>query len=180
MVADDLLVQDFKGAKWLLLSGYCFYGKHLLQRAIELAAEAGIKVALDLASFEIVQSFKQELKGVLESGRVHCCFCNEVWAGLVCLWHAACLQLDTTAWLAALPYQAALPATQPVAWVEHLKAMHEPAWCFLVAFLQADRHDRICWKHLQEKPCDAMFGTTEISALSAAAVSNTRKQQQAS
>ncbi|DBA76000.1 TPA: hypothetical protein ACH3X2_008930 [Trebouxia sp. C0005] len=77
MAADDLSIQDFSGAKWLLLSGYCFYGKHLLQRAIELAAEAKMKVALDLASFEIVQSFKQELKGVLESGRVHCCFCNE-------------------------------------------------------------------------------------------------------
>ncbi|KAL0055474.1 hypothetical protein WJX82_000862 [Trebouxia sp. C0006] len=77
MVADDLSVQDFSGAKWLLLSGYCFYGKQLLQRAIELAAEAKVKVALDLASFEIVQSFKQELQDVLEGGRVHCCFCNE-------------------------------------------------------------------------------------------------------
>ena len=93
MVADDLSVQDFNGAKWLLLSGYCFYGKHLLQRAIELAAEARVKVALDLASFEIVQSFKQELKDVLEGGRVHCCFCNEVLV-LVCLSHSACLQLE--------------------------------------------------------------------------------------
>ncbi len=91
MVADDLSVQDFKGAKWLLLSGYCFYGKHLLQRAIKLAAEAKVKVALDLASFEIVQSFKQELKDVLESGRVHCCFCNEVWVSLL----ATCCLLAT-------------------------------------------------------------------------------------
>lgn len=91
MVADDLSVQDFSGAKWLLLSGYCFYGKQLLQRAIELAAEAKVKVALDLASFEIVQSFKQELQDVLESGRVHCCFCNEVWVGLL----ATCCLLAT-------------------------------------------------------------------------------------
>ena len=78
MGADDLSVTDFRGAKWLLLSGYCFYGPNLLQRAVELASEAGVKVALDLASFEIVQSFKTQLRQVLESGSIHCCFCNEV------------------------------------------------------------------------------------------------------
>ena len=78
MTADDLSVQDFRDAKWLLLSGYCLYGQNLLQRAVELASQAGVKVALDLASFEIVQSFKPQLRKILESGKVHCCFCNEV------------------------------------------------------------------------------------------------------
>ena len=78
MGADDLSVDDFKGAKWLLLSGYCCYGDNLLQRALELASQAGVKVALDLASFEIVQSFKPELRRILEGRQVHCCFCNEV------------------------------------------------------------------------------------------------------
>ena len=78
MGADDLSVEDFKGAKWLLLSGYCFYGQNLLQRAVKLASQAGVKVALDLASFEIVQSFKLQLREILERGKVHCCFCNEV------------------------------------------------------------------------------------------------------
>lgn len=78
MRANDLSVQDFRGAKWLLLSGYCFYGQNLLQRAVELASQAGVKVALDLASFEVVQSFKPQLRKILESGKVHCCFCNEV------------------------------------------------------------------------------------------------------
>ncbi|KAL3140309.1 hypothetical protein ABBQ38_004574 [Trebouxia sp. C0009 RCD-2024] len=77
MGADDLSVDDFKGAKWLLLSGYCCYGGNLLQRAVDLAAQAGVKVALDLASFEIVQSFKPELRKILEARQVHCCFCNE-------------------------------------------------------------------------------------------------------
>lgn len=96
MVADDLSVQDLKGVKWLLLSGYCFYGKNLLQRAIELAAEANVKVALDLASFEVVQTFKQDLKDVLESGRIHCCFCNEVPDNTSLLPHCM-LQLHTFA-----------------------------------------------------------------------------------
>ena len=78
MGADDLSVEDFKGAKWLLLSGYCCYGENLLQRAVEVATQAGVKVALDLASFEIVQSFKPELRRILEGRQVHCCFCNEV------------------------------------------------------------------------------------------------------
>lgn len=96
MVADDLSVQDLNGVKWLLLSGYCFYGKNLLQRAIELAAEANVKVALDLASFEVVQGFKQDLKDVLESGRIHCCFCNEVPDNTSLLPHCM-LQLHTFA-----------------------------------------------------------------------------------
>ena len=78
LTADHLSVEDFRGAKWLLLSGYCLYGKGLLQQAVQLAAEANVKVALDLASFEIVQNFRQDLKDVLETGNVHCCFCNEV------------------------------------------------------------------------------------------------------
>ena len=78
MMMNDLSVQDFKGAKLLLLSGYCFYSEGLLQRAIDLATEANVKVALDLASFEVVKSFKQELKNMLQSGNIHCCFCNEV------------------------------------------------------------------------------------------------------
>ena len=78
MAVNDLSVQDFKGAKWLLLSGYCLYGENLLQHAVELALQAGVKVALDLASFEVVQSFKPQLQKILESGKVHCCFCNEV------------------------------------------------------------------------------------------------------
>jgi len=146
MVADDLSIQDFNGATWLLLSGYCFYGEHLLQRAMELAAEAKIKVALDLASFEIVQSFKQELKDVLESGRVHCCFCNEVcFVGLLvtcCLLQLKDVLYDTTAWLHGA--EAAFPATKPTVHVKCVMAMHQPAWYFLVALLQADMHDRTC------------------------------------
>ncbi len=149
MVADDLSVQDFNGAKWLLLSGYCFYGEHLLQRAIELAAEANIKVALDLASFEIVQSFKQELKDVLESGRVHCCFCNEVcFVGLLvtcCLLQLKdVFMIQLLGCTGLLPCQAAFPATKPTVHVKCVMAMHQPAWYFLVALLHADMHDRTC------------------------------------
>lgn len=76
--AHQLRIEDVQGAKWLLFSGYCLYGDNLLQRAVDLAAEANVKVALDLASFEIVQKYRDQLKRVLETGGVHICFCNEV------------------------------------------------------------------------------------------------------
>ena len=76
--AQELSLQDLQGAKWLLLSGYGFYGEGLLQQASQLAAEGKIKVALDLASFEVVKRFKAELLALLHSRQIHCCFCNEV------------------------------------------------------------------------------------------------------
>lgn len=78
LAAEDLTLKDLQGAKWLLLSGYGFYGQGLLQRAAQLASEGSIKVALDLASFEIVKRFRVELLALLQSGLIHCCFCNEV------------------------------------------------------------------------------------------------------
>lgn len=50
----------------------------LLQRAVQLAREAGAKVALDLASFEVVREFRADVEALLESRQIECCFCNEV------------------------------------------------------------------------------------------------------
>ena len=50
----------------------------LLQRAVELALSVGAKVALDLASFEVVREFRADVEALLQSGRIECCFCNEV------------------------------------------------------------------------------------------------------
>ena len=40
--------------------------------------QAGVKVALDLASFEVVRAFWAELLEVLRGGGIEVCFCNEV------------------------------------------------------------------------------------------------------
>lgn len=45
---------------------------------MDLAEEAGAQIALDLASFEIVRRFQPQLHAVLNSGKIACCFCNEV------------------------------------------------------------------------------------------------------
>ena len=44
----------------------------------EAQGQAGIKVALDLASFEVVRAFRAELLDVLRGGGIEVCFCNEV------------------------------------------------------------------------------------------------------
>ncbi|GAB4822086.1 hypothetical protein N2152v2_009132 [Parachlorella kessleri] len=65
------------GTKWAFLNAYCLYNEGLLERAIELAGKAGVSVAFDLASFEVVRAFRAKIRQLLESGAVACCFCNE-------------------------------------------------------------------------------------------------------
>ncbi|KAK9831420.1 hypothetical protein WJX81_003244 [Elliptochloris bilobata] len=72
-----LSAADFAGARWLFLSAYCLYGQGFVERALALAREAGVKVALDLASFEVVRAHLPELLELLHRGGVDACFCNE-------------------------------------------------------------------------------------------------------
>ena len=57
--ADELSPADFAGVQWAYLSAYCCYQPGLLERAVELARAAGCSVALDLASFEVIRSFRE-------------------------------------------------------------------------------------------------------------------------
>ena len=50
----------------------------LLQSAVQLARQAGAKVALDLASFEVVREFRADVEALIKSKQIECCFCNEV------------------------------------------------------------------------------------------------------
>ena len=58
------------------ISGQC--RQDLLQRAVQLARLAGAKVALDLASFEVVREFRADVEALIKSKQIECCFCNEV------------------------------------------------------------------------------------------------------
>ncbi len=75
-----------------------------MERATKLAGKAGVSVAFDLASFEVVRAFRPQITALLESGAVACCFCNEVGRGGLslcglpcCLLHVLCLLVG---WLA--------------------------------------------------------------------------------
>ena len=73
----DLQLSDFQRAEHAYLSAYLSYQPGLLERAVELAQAAGCKVALDLGSFEVVRAFLPQLRSLVESGAVDCCFANE-------------------------------------------------------------------------------------------------------
>ena len=75
--AEELSREDFKGAKWLVLNGYGFYGTDLLEKAVELCSLEGVKVSMDLASFEVVRNFRPQLMKLLESRKVDLVFANE-------------------------------------------------------------------------------------------------------
>lgn len=75
--AEELSREDFKGAKWLVLNGYGFYGTDLLEKAVELCNLEGVKVSMDLASFEVVRNFRPQLMKLLESRKVDLVFANE-------------------------------------------------------------------------------------------------------
>uniref|UniRef100_A0A7I4BH95 Carbohydrate kinase PfkB domain-containing protein n=1 Tax=Physcomitrium patens TaxID=3218 RepID=A0A7I4BH95_PHYPA len=75
--SEELTGEDFKGAKWVVLNGYGFYGEDLLERAVDLCKEEGVKVSMDLASFEVVRNFRPTLMRLLESRKVDLVFANE-------------------------------------------------------------------------------------------------------
>ena len=75
--AEELSREDFKGAKWLVLNGYGFYGTDLLEKAVELCNLEGVKVSMDLASIEVVRNFRPQLMKLLESRKVDLVFANE-------------------------------------------------------------------------------------------------------
>jgi sugar/nucleoside kinase (ribokinase family)/predicted Rossmann-fold nucleotide-binding protein len=81
----ELEVSHFAGTKFVFLSGYCLYNEGLLERCVDIAQAVGAKIALDLASFEIVRYFRSQLHAIISSGAVSICFCNEdeakEWAG---------------------------------------------------------------------------------------------------
>jgi len=60
----DLKADDFSGYHYLHIEGYLVQNHALIERALQLAKEAGLKVSLDLASYNVVEdnlAFLQEM-----------------------------------------------------------------------------------------------------------------------
>ncbi|MBU0764180.1 MAG: adenosine kinase [Bacteroidetes bacterium] len=74
--AGDLLTEHFTGYSYLHLEGYLAFNEELILRAAKLAKEAGLKVALDLASYNVV-SIKHDFLKMLVSEYVDIVFANE-------------------------------------------------------------------------------------------------------
>lgn len=58
---DEMTEELFAGVNHLILVGYTLYNDKIFFRAVELAKKAGATISLDLASYQLVHMFKQEL-----------------------------------------------------------------------------------------------------------------------
>jgi len=78
--APEHLKEDyFMGVKLVHCEGYAIYNQNgkVVRKAMELAKQVGCMVSLDLASFEIVRSYKPFILELLENRFIDVIFCNE-------------------------------------------------------------------------------------------------------
>jgi sugar/nucleoside kinase (ribokinase family) len=73
---DDLESAYFKGYDILYLEGYLITNKPLVEKACSIAKEHGMKIALDLASYNVVEAFKPSFSDIIEK-YVDIVFANE-------------------------------------------------------------------------------------------------------
>ena len=76
MGPDDLAPEMFEGYDYLYVEGYLVQNHALIQRAVELAREMGLKICLDLASYNIVAA-DHEFFSRLVTEYVDVVFANE-------------------------------------------------------------------------------------------------------
>jgi sugar/nucleoside kinase (ribokinase family) len=74
--ASDLDKNDFNGYDILYLEGYLIYNKPLVETACRYAKDENIKIALDLASYNVVESNLADFKEIIEK-YVDILFANE-------------------------------------------------------------------------------------------------------
>jgi sugar/nucleoside kinase (ribokinase family) len=67
----------FKGYDYFYIEGYLVQNKPLLKKAIELAAQSGAKVAIDLASYNVVEDQREFLLELLDNKNIDLVFANE-------------------------------------------------------------------------------------------------------
>lgn len=72
---EELSPQLFAGVKLVHIEGYLFACQGVVQRAMELAKQAGAVLSFDLANFEIVSKYKSEISQLL-SKHVDIVFAN--------------------------------------------------------------------------------------------------------
>lgn len=74
---EEVLAEQLNGVQWVVVNGYSYYGPGLMEATVAAARRAGCKVAMHLASFEIVRKFREPMSKLLSSGEIHAVFANE-------------------------------------------------------------------------------------------------------
>lgn len=72
---DEISVEDFD-ARLVYLEGYLIYNRPFMDAVLENARKAGAKIGLDLGSYSIVESMREDLLGILKE-YVHFVIANE-------------------------------------------------------------------------------------------------------
>lgn len=65
MVRDEIPPENFQGCAVALIEGYLVYNRDLFAYAMQSAHQAGARIALDLASFTVVEENHQDLKSIV-------------------------------------------------------------------------------------------------------------------
>lgn len=73
---EHLSPEMFEGYDWLYIEGYLVQNHALIETAVRMAKDAGLKIALDLASYNVVEDNKEFLIGLLKN-YVDLVFANE-------------------------------------------------------------------------------------------------------
>ncbi|MBN2634602.1 MAG: adenosine kinase [Bacteroidales bacterium] len=74
--AEDLTEDQFRDYDLLYLEGYLIYNKALVEKACELAQRNGMEIALDLASYNVVESQRGDFRDII-TRYVDILFANE-------------------------------------------------------------------------------------------------------
>lgn len=76
LAASDLTLPPFQGYDYFLLEGYLVQNYELVEKALSLAKQAGLQIAVDLASFNIVAEHLDFLRSITERS-IDIIFANE-------------------------------------------------------------------------------------------------------
>ncbi len=76
LTADDIIEEEFKGYQILHIEGYLVLNHDLMIAALEMAKKCGMKVSLDLASYNVVEENLEFLVNIVEK-YVDIIFANE-------------------------------------------------------------------------------------------------------
>ncbi|MFO8128928.1 MAG: adenosine kinase [Bacteroidales bacterium] len=76
LVAEDLVPDHFSGYQYLHIEGYLVQNYLLIRRAIDLAGRYGLRVSLDLASYNVVEEHVEFLKKLIRES-IDIVFANE-------------------------------------------------------------------------------------------------------
>ena len=94
--ARDIRAEYFKGYDLLYLEGYLVQNYDLVEKVVKVARETGLKICIDLASYNVVEGNREFLQGIINSG-ADMVFANEEEATALTGGTTA----ETAEWLAA-------------------------------------------------------------------------------